>query len=260
MPLSHPQYIPDNQCIINIAEHELYTNIKYISDKNIVPKDLCYQFSIGLMGESAGGKTSITHYFQTGKSFVINPIATYGFDYHYKYISINKKFVKVSLWDTAGQEKFRCMSAGALRGVHGLLLVFSLAIETNNQNYEKWMKSKGEEKKQLEEEFTQNKFKALEFWLGQFYQFNQLNKRVIYLIGNKIDDKKKRIIKKKDAQKFADEHNLFYFETSAKTGENIFNVFENLIIDLIELYPSKIERLGQPLDIYKIKRKKKGFC
>ena len=45
-----------------------------------------------------------------------------------------------------------------------------------------------------------------------------------------------------------------------KTGENIFNVFENLIIDLIELYPSKIERLGQPLDIYKIKRKKKGFC
>ena len=239
---------PINKCITEKAENELLNNVKYLTKKNLDLKDLNHQFSLGLMGESNGGKTCITHYFHTGESLVNSAISTIGFDYYYKYISINKKLVKVSLLDTAGQERFGSISAGALRGVHGLLLVFALTIDRNDTNvYDKWKSLEGEEKKALEEEITKKKIAALEFWLEQFEQFNQQEKRVIYLIGNKVDDEENRIVKKKDAKAFAVKYNLKYFETSAKTGYNIFKVFENLIIDLIELYPKKIEKRGTML-------------
>ena len=252
--------MPDNLCIIYLAEHELYTNVKYLSEKSISPKELGYLFSLGLMGETHGGKTSITHYFHTGESLE-NSISTIGYDFHYKFISINNKFVKVNLLDTAGQERFGSLAAGALRGVHGLLLVVGLTIVNNHRNYEKWKHSKGEEKAQIEEEILQEKIKALEFWLEQFYQFNQQEKRVIYLIGNKIDDKENRIIKKKDVQKFAEEHELKYFETSAKTGQNIYNVFENLILDLIKIYPNKMVQLDKGINkLVRDKKKPKSNC
>ena len=249
--------MPVNKLIIDSVGHS-NININYLPDKKIEIKDLSYQYSIGLMGESNGGKTSISHYFHTGQPFEGRPLSTVGFDYHFKYITIDKDIVKVTLLDTAGQERFGSMSAGCLRGVHGLLLVFALTINPDDNLYFKWKSSNGEEKKEIEEEFTQKKFKTLEFWLEQFYQFNQQEKRIIYLIGNKVDDINNRDIQKKDAQKFAKEHELTYFETSAKTGENINNVFENLIIELIKLYPKKIERRGTKLKIKK--HKKKYFC
>ena len=246
--------IPVNLFIIDRIKHELYTNVNYLINKSIDLKEPYYHFSLGLMGETMGGKTSITHYFYTGKPAESTNI-TLGSDYHYKYILINKKLVKISFWDTPGQERFGSLSAGALRCVHGLLLVFSLSCELFGDNYKKWKYSKGEEKEKLEEEITQKKFKTLEFWLDQFCQFNKLEKRIIYLIGNKIDDIDNRIIKKKDAKNFAKDHGFKYFETSAKTGENIFNVFENIIFDLIKLYPDKIKKKGMNLQPLNIKRK-----
>ena len=148
--------MPVNKLIIDSVGHS-NININYLPDKKIEIKDLSYQYSIGLMGESNGGKTCITHYFHTGESLVNSAISTIGFDYYYKYISINKKLVKVSLLDTAGQERFGSISAGALRGVHGLLLVFALTLNAHQPNYEKWKSLKGEEKKAFEEEFTKKK-------------------------------------------------------------------------------------------------------
>ena len=77
------------------------------------------------MGESGGGKTSINHFFRTGEA-VEDLLSTIGFDYTYKFIKCKEKTVKLSLLDTAGQEKFMSLAAGALKGAYGLLLVFSL--------------------------------------------------------------------------------------------------------------------------------------
>lgn len=254
--------IPINKSILDSAENELYINTKYLNEKNIDIKDLNYQFSIGLMGEPDGGKTSITHYFHTGEPFEESPVSTVGFDYHYKYMSVDKKIIKVTLWDTAGQERFSSLSAGALRGVHGLLLVFAVSIENNHSKYNKWKNSEGEEKKKFEEDFTEKKFQTVEFWLDQFNQFNQQEKRVIYLIGNKVDDVENRIVKEKDALQFAKSHEIKYFETSAKTGKNIFKVFKNIIIDLIEIYPNKLQKRGTviKIDERQTKQKKTSCC
>ena len=208
---------------------------KEIKDINLI--DLNY--SVGLMGESDGGKTSIAHYFYTGEYLGKNTLSTIGLDYHFKYVSFKDKTIKITLWDTAGQEKFGSLSAGSLRGVQALLLVFSLTPIMSTREKEKYDKAKGEEKSKIQKDYTEKTFKTVKFWLEQFYSFNKQEEKIIFLIGNKCDDVENRIIKIKDAKKFAEEYNLEYFETSAKTGKNIKKVFSSLTLKLMEIYPSE---------------------
>ena len=229
-----------NKIIIEKLEEEIINTMKYIDNKIEISK-IDNQYSVGLMGETGGGKTSINNFFRTGET-IENVLSTIGFDYTFKYIKYKEKTVKLSLIDTAGQEKFMSMSAGALKGAYGLLLVFSLVPLWNEKEKEKYNKSNGEEKKIIEAKYTQKTFDQLTFWLNQFLQFNTIDKSIIYLLGNKVDDEKNRIIKYKDAKKFANENNLKYYETSAKTGKNINKVFFDLVIDLLRVFPNKIER------------------
>ena len=48
------------------------------------------------------------------------------------------------------------------------------------------------------------------------------------LVGNKSDDVGKRVVKKEQAEEFARKNGMIYFETSAKSGENVENMFTNL--------------------------------
>ena len=225
-----------NKIIIEKVEEEIISSMKYI-EGNIDISKIDNQYSVGLMGETGGGKTSINQFFRTGKP-LDNSLATVGFNYEYKFIKCQKKTVKLSLIDTAGQEKFMSLSAGALRGVYGLLLVFSLTpLWQNNENYEKADEAT---KKNLEEGYKLKVFQGLEFWLNQFKAFNTKENAIIYLIGNKVDDEEHRIIKYKDAKNFAKQYNLKYYETSAKTGQNINRVFFDLTYDLLKTFPNII--------------------
>ena len=250
-----------NKMIIEKLEEQIISSMKYIEGDIEISK-IDNQYSIGLMGETGGGKTSINHFFRTGQS-IENSISTIGFDYVFKFIKYKEKTVKLSLIDTAGQEKFMSLSAGALRGVYGLLLVFSLTPLWNSKQFENYKKGDNEFKKQLEEEYKKKTFDGLEFWLNQFYQFNKTENAIIYLLGNKVDDEENRIIKYKDAKKFANQYDLKYYETSAKTGKNINKVFFDLIYDLLKTFPNKIgKEVNVRLNKKKSKKesKEKGGC
>ena len=247
-----------NKCTLEECIKELLFSFKYIDEKKIDINKLDFQFSIGLMGESNGGKTSISHYFHTGESYEADPISTIGLDYHYKYVSCKKKTIKITLWDTAGQERFGSIAAGSLRGVQGLLLVFSLTPNFNANEKEEYDMAQGEEKQKMKENYTNKTFKTVEFWLEQFNQFNQLKNKVIYLIGNKCDDEDNRIIDLDDAKYFAKEYKLKYYETSAKTGKNIKKLFEDLTIELMDLYPD--QRISNFHLKSKNTKKKDKFC
>ena len=115
-------------------------------------------------------------------------------------------------------------------------------------------------KKELEEKYKEKTFERLEFWLNQFYQFNTVDKAIIYLLGNKVDDVENRVIKYKDAKAFANKYSLKYYETSAKTGQNINKVFFDLINDLLRTFPNKTGKDAIKLKKKKSKNNTSGIC
>ena len=50
---------------------------------------------------------------------------------------------------------------------------------------------------------------------------NAYSKMIILLIGNKSDLESEREVKYEDGKQFAEANNLIFFETSAKTGDNV---------------------------------------
>ena len=110
--------------------------------------------------------------------------------------------IKLVLWDTAGQERFRSLALNSLRAVRGIVLVFDVTVRSTFENVSKWLK-----------EIDDN-----------------LNRPQMVLFGNKIDlEEEQRQIKKEEAEQFAQENNLIYFETSAKTKQGIVEGFDYLI-------------------------------
>lgn len=76
---------------------------------------------------------------------------------------------------------------------------------------------------------------ALEFYINIFLKENKMEKHIIYAVGNKVDNKENRKVFKDEIMKFINRYSLNYFETSAYTGENINEVFEN-ILNLSKIY------------------------
>ena len=107
---------------------------------------------------------------------------------------------------------FQSIMSSFLRNSHVAIVVFDIS-----------------NKKSLEE---------CKYWIDIFRQ-NQSNKskEFIYLIGNKIDLlKENQVISDKDGENFCFNNKLRrYFEVSAKTGQNVDDLFTNIAKDLIDI-------------------------
>ena len=156
-----------------------------------------------LLGDSSVGKTSILLKYISNK-FDESSISTVGVDYMDKIIDYNKFKIKLQIWDTSGEEKFRTITKNFYRNADGLLVVFDL---TKKESYD-----------------------HIKSWLDEAKENNDKLKTI--LIGNKLDLKDERIVAIDVAKQFAEKNNLKYIETSAKDGTNINESFQT-IIDLL---------------------------
>jgi GTPase SAR1 family protein len=78
-----------------------------------------------LIGDSSVGKSSILLRF-TDDTFSDRHSATIGVDFKTRDMQWRGKLIRATVWDTAGQEKFRAMTSSYYRGAHGIVLVYDV--------------------------------------------------------------------------------------------------------------------------------------
>jgi small GTP-binding protein len=178
-----------------------------------------YLFKIILIGNSGVGKSSILQRYMK-QTFSPNYKITIGVDFLMKSLKINDQIVKLQVWDTAGQEKYRSMISSYYRGAHVALIVFDLTSHTS--------------------------FEALPLWIENFYKNGPEQKNTI-LIGNKKDLVEERQVTQEEAELFSQTNNMIYFETSAKEGNNIDYVFNYTAEKLLEFYKSNDQEIKRQL-------------
>ena len=187
-------------------------------------------YKILLLGDSSVGKTCFfMRYIEN--TFQEIHMSTIGLESKIKTVDLDDgRTVKIQLWDTAGQERFHTITKNYYKTAHAIILIFDVTEKATYQNVKNWVE-------QIREEVS--------------------SKVVTVLVGNKIDDVENRKINKEEGEEMAKECGISYFECSAKTGENIDPIFNDLIKKTIENY--KVLEDATKLDSKK-KSKKKGFC
>ena len=144
------------------------------------------------------GKTSLIRRYAEGK-FIYDYLPTIGVDITAKKITVDDHQVKIVLVDTAGEEYFGKIRKTYFEGAFGCIIVYDITREDT--------------------------FTELDRWISDFRSVVG-DDAAISIIGNKID--LERQVKKDAGEKLALElHSLFY-ETSAKTGENVNKAFGHL--------------------------------
>ena len=163
-----------------------------------------YTFKILTLCESGVGKTCILRRFVENK-FLKNHLATIGIDFRAKTIQINGYEVKLKIWDTAGEERFRNITNQYYKGADGIILVFDLT------NFD-----------------TMNKIRD---WYNQIKNNTSSNDIGLVLVANKSD--LKREVSNEECLNLSKELNIKLYETSALTGEGVNEIFEYITQEII---------------------------
>ena len=184
-----------------------------------------------IIGDASVGKTSIFSRFTTG-FFSAHYVATIGIDNYKKDITIDDKIVRVQLWDTAGAEKYYSLTKGFFRNAQGIMVVFDVTNSETYDNVRHWTQS-------------------IKTHIG-----SDIERIPVIIIGNKIDLEEREIVKE-DAILYAKELGCLYFETSAKTGENINETILFLVKEVLEINKKyKKKNSVNEEKIFKIKKPK----
>jgi len=160
-----------------------------------------YLFKSIVVGDGGVGKTALTLRFSKG-FFTEDYKMTIGVDFHVKTISIDTVEgpikCKLQLWDTGGQERFSSIRPMYYRGSLGVVLVYDVTNSASFEHLPQWI-----------EEVRAN-IKA---------------DVPILLVGNKSDLADQRAVSIEELNIFTRDFNLYYMETSAKTGDGVGDCF-----------------------------------
>ena len=91
-----------------------------------------------LLGDSSVGKTSILNKYIANK-FIENNIATLGVEYMDKTVDYNNFKIKLQIWDTSGEEKYRSITKSYYKNAEGLLVIFDITNEESFNHVKNWI-------------------------------------------------------------------------------------------------------------------------
>ena len=176
-------------------------------------------FKLIVIGDVSVGKSCLT--MKATKDYFENYYSpTVGFEFYNFNCKINEQNIKLSIWDTCGQEEYRSLIQNFYRNSSLAIMVYAIDNKSSFENLKIWL----------------NEIKA------------RANPDIkIFLIGNKIDLEEKRQISYKTGEKFSNENNInFFLETSAKTGMNVQDVFLNAAKILYQDHLKYKDRTSRP--------------
>lgn len=171
-----------------------------------------FMYKVVLVGDENVGKTSILVRY-TERRFVESYLPTLGTDFAVKVVELKgddnkRKSVKLACWDLGGQEQYRTLRRFYLSGARGCFIVFDVTNPASFEHVINWHSD----------------------------VMNICGEVPCFLVGNKTDLRNDRRISRDVGSELANKLDLEFFETSAKTGEKVDDVFELMAKKLYETY------------------------
>nr|KJB13149.1 hypothetical protein B456_002G059500 [Gossypium raimondii] len=167
------------------------------------------QAKLVLVGDMGTGKTSLVLRFVKGQ-FFHHQEATIGAAFFTQILSVSEATVKFDIWDTAGQERYHSLAPMYYRGAAAAIVVYDISTMDTFARAKKWV---------------------------QELQKQGNPKLVMALVGNKSDLDSKREVQVEEGEEFAQENGMLFMETSAKTAENVNELFYEIGNTLLMLIP-----------------------
>ena len=168
--------------------------------------------NIILIGDTGVGKTCLVYRYDTNE-FCSDLQPTISIDFVKKTIDIDYNKVDIQIWDTAGKEKYRSVSSAYFRGSSGAIAVFDLTNKKSFDNVKEWIK--------------------------EYYE-HKTNFSPVVLAGNKCDLVTECLFLN-DIYNYKDSIGAKYFETSAKNGQGVDELFYDFASFIYKNTPSQQE-------------------
>jgi len=191
------------------------------------------KFNVIILGDSQVGKSSMIANLR-GIKFDEDGLSTTGIDFFNDTATFDGKKYTFKIFDTAGQERFKSISTKQIKLGDGFMIVYSVDLPTA---------------------FIQTKW-----WIDTIDEETDITKKPVLLVANKIDLERK--VTQKEGYELASTRNIKYIETSAKTGFNIKEAFNELYTEIYNVKKDDIKATEENIKIKKLSKKKnsKAFC
>jgi len=153
-----------------------------------------------VVGDANVGKTSLVQRL-CERTFPEEHTATLGVDFKTFEFGNGDQRVKLQMWDTAGEERFRDFTTAYYKSAQAVIIVYDV---TNSLS-----------------------FQHIDEWLSVIEKHAKHVKKI--LLGNKVDLLSQREVTREEGEEFANKRNIFFLESSAKDEDGVSTVFTSIV-------------------------------
>ena len=168
----------------------------YISEGNYN-----YLLKFIIIGDAAVGKSNLLVRY-TSEQFKEEYQLTIGVEFGSNNVIIGDNTYRIQIWDTAGQENFRSITRSYYKNTACAIIVYEISNKKSFENISSWI-----------EECKNTAPKSI----------------LMVLVGNKCDLEDNREVTEEEGREFAEKNGMLFFETSAKTGKNVEELFKQSV-------------------------------
>ena len=178
-----------------------------------------------IIGDASVGKSSLVYRYMHN-AWTDNLKPTIGCDHCEKDVTVNGQTVKLSIWDTAGLERFRGLSNSYYGKAKCIVIVYDISRRAS--------------------------FEKVEFWREEIANFADSNP-VKILVGTKLDLQDKRAVLRDEGMNYANKHKLsFFIEVSALDNQGngvqvLFDKVAELVLEMMHANAGSKTDLPRPV-------------